>query len=247
MGKQQHLRSSHNFGPGQHKGGPIAKPPSAWSRNAAKAALRAEKAAEISRQAQAKRAELIREERTERLHRLRALQAEQERLRELQTLYRHLVPFEGLQDELLLNARCMGIHLHELLVAVCIVEVASALVFCGVLFVVLPLLFQSYFRLAKAMWWLLLRCFAWLGLGLPFVLLLRCIGSLIQSIWAYFYYYRQRARLHGTQETCPVCLGDFTEDPHSRVKTLACGHCFHAECIGPWLAGKRFCPLCRAY
>merc|ERR1711865_968248 len=115
-----------------------------------------------------------------------------------------------------------------LLVAVCIVEVVLVVVFGGVLALVLPLLFRSCYRIAIAMWWFLLRCIVVLVFGLPLILILQCTAALWRSVWAYCYYYIQRARLRGTQESCPVCLADFQEEPHRRVRTLECGHCFHA-------------------
>jgi hypothetical protein len=41
---------------------------------------------------------------------------------------------------------------------------------------------------------------------------------------------------------CTICIA-----PHARrgsVK-LACGHCFHAQCIARWLGRARTCPVCR--
>ena len=41
---------------------------------------------------------------------------------------------------------------------------------------------------------------------------------------------------------CSICIA-----PHARrgsVK-LACGHCFHAQCIARWLGRARTCPVCR--
>lgn len=32
---------------------------------------------------------------------------------------------------------------------------------------------------------------------------------------------------------CPVCLKQF--EPENSVKALPCDHCFHKECITPWL------------
>ena len=75
----------------------------------------------------------------------------------------------------------------------------------------------------------------------------------------------QRERLRGTQTTCCICLEDFesaddrdrdrdrdSDDrqrgnvaPALEVKVLVCGHCFHSECIVPWLDVKGCCPVCK--
>ena len=30
----------------------------------------------------------------------------------------------------------------------------------------------------------------------------------------------------------------------SKIITGACGHCFHEECINPWVTKNKYCPLC---
>ena len=51
-------------------------------------------------------------------------------------------------------------------------------------------------------------------------------------------------------EQCPVCLTDIVQPGDNatdeKLQVLACGHTFHAACIGPWLKRKQSCPLCRA-
>ncbi|XP_006657027.3 E3 ubiquitin-protein ligase EL5-like, partial [Oryza brachyantha] len=43
---------------------------------------------------------------------------------------------------------------------------------------------------------------------------------------------------------CAVCLGAVRD--REMVRRLpACGHVYHAECVGRWLAAHRTCPLCR--
>ncbi|XP_042519788.1 RING-H2 finger protein ATL7-like [Macadamia integrifolia] len=43
---------------------------------------------------------------------------------------------------------------------------------------------------------------------------------------------------------CSVCLGDYqAEDKLQQIP--ACGHIFHMDCIGHWLATHTTCPLCR--
>lgn len=43
--------------------------------------------------------------------------------------------------------------------------------------------------------------------------------------------------------SCSVCWEDFTEG--EEVKLLECGHCFHSQCIVPWLELHGTCPVCR--
>ncbi|KAJ4892316.1 RING/U-box superfamily protein [Raphanus sativus] len=44
---------------------------------------------------------------------------------------------------------------------------------------------------------------------------------------------------------CSICLQDTAEGEKMRRLT-ACSHCFHADCIDPWLEKRSTCPLCRA-
>ncbi|KAJ4905340.1 RING/U-box superfamily protein [Raphanus sativus] len=45
---------------------------------------------------------------------------------------------------------------------------------------------------------------------------------------------------------CVVCLQEAEEGDKMRRLTI-CGHCFHADCIDPWLGEiSSTCPLCRA-
>ncbi len=69
----------------------------------------------------------------------------------------------------------------------------------------------------------------------------------------------QRDRLRGNQTTCCICLEGFeladgdryrdngvaTAAPPAEVEVLVCGHCFHVECIVPWLEVKSCCPVCK--
>ncbi len=43
---------------------------------------------------------------------------------------------------------------------------------------------------------------------------------------------------------CSVCLGDYEAGEMLR-RLPVCTHCFHKECIDPWLAAHQTCPLCR--
>eukprot|EP00112_Aurelia_sp_Birch-Aquarium-sp1_P006704 Seg1734.6 transcript_id=Seg1734.6/GoldUCD/mRNA.D3Y31 product="E3 ubiquitin-protein ligase RNF181" protein_id=Seg1734.6/GoldUCD/D3Y31 len=44
-------------------------------------------------------------------------------------------------------------------------------------------------------------------------------------------------------EKCPICLAEFHQDEVN--KKLPCKHCFHGECIIPWLKKTNSCPVCR--
>ena len=45
--------------------------------------------------------------------------------------------------------------------------------------------------------------------------------------------------------SCSICLSPFEEEETLRLLPQ-CGHCFHTECILPWLTQKKsFCPLCQ--
>lgn len=44
-------------------------------------------------------------------------------------------------------------------------------------------------------------------------------------------------------EPCSVCHDEFIEK--SKVVELCCSHCFHADCIKPWLGTHNTCPVCR--
>ena len=42
---------------------------------------------------------------------------------------------------------------------------------------------------------------------------------------------------------CPVCLGSFDDD--DVIIEMPCEHCFHSDCLLPWLRKTNSCPLCR--
>ena len=45
-------------------------------------------------------------------------------------------------------------------------------------------------------------------------------------------------------DPCSVCRTEF--EAEEEVLELPCGHCFHDECIKPWLEVQNTCPICRA-
>lgn len=42
---------------------------------------------------------------------------------------------------------------------------------------------------------------------------------------------------------CSICLSEFK--PNQMVKRAQCKHCFHSECIEPWILKQRTCPNCK--
>lgn len=44
-------------------------------------------------------------------------------------------------------------------------------------------------------------------------------------------------------EVCIICTEHFSAD--ATVTVLPCGHAFHRDCVGTWLAIRRTCPMCR--
>ncbi|CAK7566428.1 MAG: hypothetical protein SEPTF4163_004373 [Sporothrix epigloea] len=51
----------------------------------------------------------------------------------------------------------------------------------------------------------------------------------------------------GEDESCPICVERYLDDPYALVVELPChaSHRFDLECVGPWLLAKGSCPLCR--
>ncbi len=47
------------------------------------------------------------------------------------------------------------------------------------------------------------------------------------------------------QKECTICLTPFAESGFADITTLQCFHVFHKECVDPWLALNRNCPVCR--
>ena len=42
-------------------------------------------------------------------------------------------------------------------------------------------------------------------------------------------------------EKCSICI----EEQNFDIRKLNCGHCFHHDCLLPWLKIQRTCPSCR--
>ncbi|KAK3776111.1 hypothetical protein RRG08_046778 [Elysia crispata] len=45
-------------------------------------------------------------------------------------------------------------------------------------------------------------------------------------------------------ETCSVCLEDFTKG--DKIAICTCRHVFHSKCLTQWLQCRNNCPLCKA-
>ncbi|KAG2326106.1 hypothetical protein Bca4012_035120 [Brassica carinata] len=58
-------------------------------------------------------------------------------------------------------------------------------------------------------------------------------------------WWKRTAEEEDSSTYCSICLQDAAEGEKMRRLT-ACSHCFHADCIDPWLEKRSTCPLCRA-
>jgi hypothetical protein len=48
------------------------------------------------------------------------------------------------------------------------------------------------------------------------------------------------------RETCPICIVDFEEGDDIRLLPCEGKHCFHQQCVDPWLLElSSSCPICR--
>lgn len=54
---------------------------------------------------------------------------------------------------------------------------------------------------------------------------------------------RGQARVDGEENKCMVCLEEFKAADELRI--LPCLHRYHRDCIDPWLALNRHCPVCK--
>ncbi|CAN8318457.1 unnamed protein product [Cochlearia groenlandica] len=55
----------------------------------------------------------------------------------------------------------------------------------------------------------------------------------------------RRRKITAENPYCAICLQNAAEGEKMR-RITACGHCFHADCIDPWLEKRSTCPVCRA-
>ncbi|VVB06341.1 unnamed protein product [Arabis nemorensis] len=58
-----------------------------------------------------------------------------------------------------------------------------------------------------------------------------------------FTFHRSRRR-HSPPPYCAVCLQE-AEEGQKMSRLTICRHCFHVDCIVPWLCEMPMCPLCR--
>lgn len=217
---------------------------------AVKTAMQREKALDRARTARAKQWENISQGHARWALQRQALRDERARNRELNQRYEHLVPFDGLRRDLRLQARAWGINFREL---VAILAAAKMLLATGALAVVimsLPLFLPAVRQAIGAIFWsiscLIGLCLRWFR-AMVVLYTISCAHVLVRPLWMYLRFFRQRRRLRGTMDICSVCLDEFAANNFNGMKTLACGHCFHANCIDPWLRQRSFCPLCRTH
>ncbi|KAL0896395.1 hypothetical protein Bca101_080356 [Brassica carinata] len=80
-------------------------------------------------------------------------------------------------------------------------------------------------------------------------LFLRLASFLVSRPWRRYRTFTIRHRRRWGKKTvepyCSICLQDAADGEKMRRLT-ACGHCFHAVCIDPWLEKQSTCPQCRA-
>lgn len=182
--------------------------------------------------------------------RYETLLAERAQLRELRARFEHLAPFDGLRRELLLQAQYWGLGLHELVI---IFATADILLGCCVLaFMVasLPIVLGTVGIVGSFMQYFvgfLQTLLKYACYGTFLCTILYYTHLIVRPLWMYIWFYRQRKRLRNMTDTCSVCLEDFASTNIGGMKTLACGHCFHADCIMPWLKETGRCPLCRSH
>ena len=54
---------------------------------------------------------------------------------------------------------------------------------------------------------------------------------------------RQQELLGENASQCNVCLAPY--ELNDELRTLPCSHCFHKDCIDPWLRTNAICPVCK--
>jgi hypothetical protein len=171
-----------------------------------------------------------------------ALRQEQQQLREIQEMFRHLVPWEGVWEDLWLSVRLCAALISE--------HFCYLSAYCGVVVFVLFFLLSVLPVLISFVLWVI-RTVVFYGT----IVSVAFVGwDCVRATWNWVYYYEQRCRLQaaGEQSCCSVCLVDFGSEEEAerfgsrnQQRVLACGHCFHAECVNLWLARSHCCPLCR--
>jgi E3 ubiquitin-protein ligase RNF115/126 len=55
--------------------------------------------------------------------------------------------------------------------------------------------------------------------------------------------YLEKIKRNGNEHSCSVCKDEF--EISQTILNLPCKHCFHDECIYPWLKERNSCPTCR--
>ncbi|ESQ44068.1 hypothetical protein EUTSA_v10006444mg [Eutrema salsugineum] len=76
-------------------------------------------------------------------------------------------------------------------------------------------------------------------------LFLRFAAFLVRRPWRRHRTFTAATNDRSSPPFCAVCLQEAEEGEKMRRLTK-CRHCFHAECIDPWLGEMSTCPLCRA-
>ena len=49
----------------------------------------------------------------------------------------------------------------------------------------------------------------------------------------------------GSEESCSICMIEFSETDGKQVAELSCEHIFHEECLQQWVLKNDSCPICR--
>ncbi|VVB03364.1 unnamed protein product [Arabis nemorensis] len=57
-------------------------------------------------------------------------------------------------------------------------------------------------------------------------------------------WWKNTAEENNSPPYCSICLLDAAEGEKMRRLTV-CRHCFHSDCIDPWIGRRSTCPLCR--
>ena len=47
------------------------------------------------------------------------------------------------------------------------------------------------------------------------------------------------------QNTCSICLNEFTGNDANMIIKLDCGHIFHTDCLLKWFKTSNLCPFCK--